>query len=81
MITSSFAAVISPKAGIRPEHTYSEKDWNPITAEEATQDSLSGYRASKTFSEKAAWDFVEKERPNFALSTVSSRLYTLTFRH
>lgn len=32
---------------------------------------MSGYRASKTFAEKAAWDFVEKEKPNFALATIN----------
>lgn len=72
MITSSFAAVFDPKAGNRPEHTYSEKDWNPITAEEAIQNPPSGYRASKTFAEKAAWEFVEREKPHFTLSTVCS---------
>ncbi|KAF2210529.1 hypothetical protein CERZMDRAFT_113415 [Cercospora zeae-maydis SCOH1-5] len=29
-----------------------------------------GYRASKTFAEKAGWEFVEKENPNFTLSTM-----------
>ncbi|KAI4287083.1 MAG: hypothetical protein L6R35_003656 [Caloplaca aegaea] len=48
----------------------SEHDWNSITLEEAIQDPGSGYRASKTFAEKAAWDFVEKERPNFQIATV-----------
>ena len=68
------------KAGLRPGYTYSEKDWNPITAEEATQDSVRGYQASKTFAETAAWDFVEKEKPNFTLSTVRSHLHTFTCR-
>lgn len=70
VITSSFAAVFSPNVGNRPDHTYSEKDWNPITLEEAIQDPTSGYRASKTFAEKAAWDFVDKEQPNFQIATV-----------
>ncbi|KAL8972624.1 MAG: hypothetical protein Q9197_002697 [Variospora fuerteventurae] len=70
VVTSSFAAIFSPKTGNRPDHTYSENDWNPITLEEAIQDPSSGYRASKTFAEKAAWDFVEKERPNFQIATV-----------
>ncbi|KAL8716550.1 MAG: hypothetical protein Q9225_006131, partial [Loekoesia sp. 1 TL-2023] len=70
VITSSFAAISSSKIGTNPDHTYSEKYWNPITPEEAIQDPTSGYRASKTFAEKAAWEFVEKEKPNFTLSTV-----------
>ncbi|KAL8786761.1 MAG: hypothetical protein Q9213_002582 [Squamulea squamosa] len=72
IITSSFAAMISAKLGNRPGYTYSEKDWNPITEEEAIQDPPpSGYRASKTFAEKAAWEFVEKEKPNFTVSTIN----------
>jgi nucleoside-diphosphate-sugar epimerase len=68
VITSSFAAIIDSKAG--PGYQYSEKDWNPITEEEALQNASNGYRASKTFAEKAAWDFVEKEKPNFTIATV-----------
>ena len=30
-----------------------------------------GYRASKTFAEKAAWEFLEKEKPNFSISTIN----------
>ena len=70
VITSSFAALVDPNA---PKgHVYSEKDWNPITEEEAIQNPMNGYRASKTFAEKAAWDFVEKEKPNFTIATVCS---------
>jgi nucleoside-diphosphate-sugar epimerase len=65
VITSSFAAIIDPSKGLNPGHVYSEKDWNPITLEEATLNPSNGYRASKTFAEKAAWEFVEKEKPNF----------------
>ncbi|KAI4189080.1 MAG: hypothetical protein LQ348_003847 [Seirophora lacunosa] len=71
VITSSFAAVFSPKVGNRPDHTYSEKDWNSVTLEEAIQDPTNGYRASKTFAEKAAWDFVDKEQPNFQIATLN----------
>ncbi|KAI4285644.1 MAG: hypothetical protein L6R38_000468 [Xanthoria sp. 2 TBL-2021] len=74
IITSSFAAVFSRNVGNRPDYTYSEKDWNPITEEEAIQDPSSGYRASKTFAEKAAWDFVETEKPNFTISTMNPPL-------
>jgi nucleoside-diphosphate-sugar epimerase len=70
VVTSSFASIINPGKGSWPEHTYSEADWNPVTHEEALKNPQSGYRASKTFAEKAAWDFVEKEKPNFALTTL-----------
>ncbi|XXG98837.1 hypothetical protein Hte_005167 [Hypoxylon texense] len=38
--------------------------------EEALQHPGSGYQASKTFAEKAAWDFMEKEKPSFTLATI-----------
>jgi len=73
VITSSFAAIINPNG--QPEgYTYSEKDWNPITEEEALQNPSNGYRASKTFAEKAAWEFVEKEKPNFTVATCNPPL-------
>jgi len=74
VITSSFAAIVDGSKGTWPEHTYSEKDWNPITHEAALENANNGYRASKTFAEKAAWDFVEKEKPNFTISTINPPL-------
>lgn len=70
VITSSFASIINPFKGTWPDHTYSEQDWNPITAEQAVENPANGYRASKTFAERAAWDFVEKEKPNFSIATM-----------
>ncbi|KAL3247155.1 hypothetical protein ABHI18_012511, partial [Aspergillus niger] len=67
VITSSFAAIVNAKK--HPE-SYSEKNWNPVTWEEAL-DASNTYRASKTFAEKAAWDFVEKEKPNFDIATIN----------
>lgn len=64
-ITSSFASIIDP-AG-HPE-CYSEKHWNPITYEESLKPANT-YRGSKKFAEKAAWDFLEKEKPNFTITT------------
>jgi nucleoside-diphosphate-sugar epimerase len=74
VITSSFASIVEPSKGFWPGHVYSEDDWNPITVEEAMESPAAGYRASKTFAEKAAWDFVEKEKPNFSLSTINPPL-------
>jgi nucleoside-diphosphate-sugar epimerase len=71
VITSSFASIVNGSKGFWPGHTYSEDDWNPITADEATENPMMGYRASKTFAEKAAWDFLEKEKPNFSISTIN----------
>jgi nucleoside-diphosphate-sugar epimerase len=70
VITSSFASIVDGSKGTRPGYVYSEKDWNPVTPEEAVQNPSNGYRASKTFAEKAAWDFVEKEKPNFSIATM-----------
>lgn len=70
VITSSFASILDPSKGNRPGYTYSEKDWNPTTEQEATQNPTNGYRASKTFAEKASWEFLEKEKPNFTISTM-----------
>lgn len=73
VVTSSFAAIVDA-ARNAPNHVYSEKDWNGVTADEATKDPMTGYRASKTFAEKAAWDFVEKEKPNFTVATCNPPL-------
>jgi len=71
VITSSFASILDASKGNSwSDHTYSEQDWNPITLEQAVQNPANGYRASKTFAEKAAWDFVKNEKPNFTISTM-----------
>lgn len=73
VITSSFAAMIDLSQGRRAGHTYSEKDWNPTTYEEAVKESTSGveaYCAAKKLAELAAWDWVRNERPEFDLVTI-----------
>lgn len=72
VLTSSFAAILSANELGNPGKTWNESDWNPNTYE----DGLTGppgttYRVSKTLAEKAAWDFVEKERPGFDLATIN----------
>ncbi|MCJ1306628.1 methylglyoxal reductase (NADPH-dependent) gre2 [Agyrium rufum] len=74
VVTSSFAAIVDGGKGMAPGYVYSEKDWNPVTMEQALQNPSNGYRASKTFAEKAAWEFVEKEKPNFSLATCNPPL-------
>jgi len=67
-ITSSFASIINPNG--HPE-MYNEEVWNPITMEESLNgDGSTAYRGSKKLAEVAAWDFVEKEKPNFTISTL-----------
>jgi nucleoside-diphosphate-sugar epimerase len=73
VITSSFASILDVNAGARPGYVYSEKDWNPVTYEEAAKKETDGgvaYCASKTFAEKAAYEFVEKNKPNFTVSSI-----------
>ncbi|QIW95729.1 hypothetical protein AMS68_001247 [Peltaster fructicola] len=70
VITSSFASIVDGAKGNRPGHEYSEQDWNPITHEQALENPANGYRASKVFAEKAAWDYVKKELPNVSLATM-----------
>ncbi|CAK1355358.1 unnamed protein product [Cercospora beticola] len=75
VITSSLAAMIHPWQGAwpgnYPGHTYTEADWNPITAEQAFQDPLCGYRFSKKQAEQAAWSFVAEDPAlNFTLQTI-----------
>lgn len=73
VITSSFASIVDLEKGGRPGYTYTEKDWNPVTYETASKQDTNGavaYCASKTFAERAAFDFVEKNKPNFTVSSI-----------
>lgn len=55
----------------KPSKNVDETLWNPVTYEEAITVPGQGYPGSKKFAEKAAWDFVEKEKPGFTLTTVN----------
>ncbi|KAK4993696.1 hypothetical protein LTR50_000307 [Elasticomyces elasticus] len=71
VITSSFAAVINMDKGMWPEHTYTEADWNPTTYEEAkTGNGATAYCASKTLAERAAFDYVKENHPNFTVTSL-----------
>ncbi|RPB16966.1 ketoreductase [Morchella conica CCBAS932] len=71
VITSSFAAIFDAAQGSYPGKTYTEADWNPITWETGLENPLNGYRASKKLAEKAAWEFVEREKPGFDIATIN----------
>lgn len=71
VLTSSYAAVGTASLEFDQSTVVTEDTWNDITREEALVNSVSGYRASKTFAERAAWDFVKNEKPNFALTAVN----------
>ncbi|OOO13804.1 NAD-dependent epimerase/dehydratase [Aspergillus oryzae] len=73
VITSSFASMIDMSKGTWPGHTYSEKDWNPMTYEQAVSEgtsSVQAYLAAKKVAERAAWDFVRDENTSFDLVTI-----------
>ncbi|KAI9742971.1 MAG: methylglyoxal reductase (NADPH-dependent) gre2 [Claussenomyces sp. TS43310] len=69
ILTSSYAAMVD--YGKPMTHVYSEVDWNPITTEQAYQSAPFAYLASKTFAEKAAWDFIKGEKPSFTLTAIN----------
>lgn len=70
VVTSSFVSIFDPRKGNRPGYVYSEKDWNPLTFEQSQQNPRFGYLGSKTLAEKAAWEFVNSEKPGFDLVTI-----------
>ncbi len=72
VLTSSFAAVFDASAGPSPGRVYTEKDWSPLTYEDGKNATITpvAYRASKVLAEKAAWDFVTKEKPTWDLVTL-----------
>jgi len=69
ILTSSYAAMVD--YGQPLTHIYTEVDWNPITQEQAHQSAPFAYLGSKTFAEKAAWDFVRDEKPCFTMTTMN----------
>ncbi|KAI5923673.1 ketoreductase [Camillea tinctor] len=75
VVTSSFAAILDfalVQAGV--VKTWSEKDWNPMGIDDAQASPMIAYAVSKVLAEKAAWDFVEKEKPGFTLTTITPPL-------
>jgi len=68
VVTSSFAAVLDPGS---TKMSYNGENWNPITMEQALTGGPSTYVGSKTFAERAAWDFLASEKPTFTLATIN----------
>lgn len=67
--TSSTAAIYnSQKGGIIKAN---EGTWNDTTYEEALTNDLATYSGSKTFAEKAAWDYIKENKPQFTFNTVN----------
>lgn len=79
VVTSSFAAILSETKLQDPATTFTEASWNPITLEDVTGTTTptTGYRASKTLAERAAWDFVADPQGSgaaFDLATINPPL-------
>lgn len=68
VITSSFAAVLNFQEAVK---VYTSDNWNPITMEQALSSGQMAYVGSKKFAEKAAWDFLKSEKPNFTLTSIN----------
>ncbi|KAF7874797.1 hypothetical protein EAF04_001971 [Stromatinia cepivora] len=84
VVTSSCAAVVdfAGEYVSQPQKVYTETDWNPTTWESALHGSQNNaYQASKKFAELAAWEFVEKEKPNFDLVTLAPPMVYGPLRH
>lgn len=71
VVTSSTVSMFDASRLKDPTYTLSEESWNPITWEESKSNPTFGYFGSKKFAEKAAWDFVESEKPNYTLNFVN----------
>ncbi|CAE6496853.1 unnamed protein product [Rhizoctonia solani] len=74
VITSSAAAIVDATKPIGTHYT--EENWNeysPKQVREKGKDAapLDKYRASKTLAEKAAWAYVESNKPKWDIATVN----------
>lgn len=82
VVTSSFAAAFDPFKGWDSNYTYSSKDWNPLTYENAVgRESTEGlderyrgfmaYLSSKKLAEEAAWRYYREEvKGRWSFSTI-----------
>jgi dihydroflavonol-4-reductase len=69
VMTSSIAAIADGHGPQPANRIFTEQDWsNPKGP------NISPYAQSKTIAERAAWDFVAKDKPGFAFATVNPGL-------
>lgn len=71
VVTSSYVAMADFAAVQSPSVVINEQSWSPLDWETSLLNGVLGYCGSKKLAEKAAWEFVETEKPNFVLSTVN----------
>ncbi|KAI9158316.1 Ketoreductase azaE [Paramyrothecium foliicola] len=70
VVTSSFASIISEGHLSDPNHTFTEKSWNPDGLADITRSPATAYRVSKKLAEESAWKFISDEKPSFDLVTI-----------
>lgn len=71
MTMLNFATATDPNSEV-----ITEESFNPIPYELGPSNPMLGYIVSKTFAEKAAWDFMKKENPHFTLNTIHPGMIT-----
>lgn len=69
VLTSSNTAIAQDRDD--PTITHTEETWAKTTWEEAISNPLVSYIGSKKYAEKALWDFIENEKPNFVGTAVN----------
>ncbi len=74
VVTSSYASILENREPLG-EFTFTEDDWNQqsideVAARGADAWRMHWYRASKTLAERAAWRYVEEEKPGFDVATI-----------
>nr|XP_036577261.1 ketoreductase [Colletotrichum truncatum]KAF6784200.1 ketoreductase [Colletotrichum truncatum] len=74
VITSSFAAILDNARMDDPNTIFTEWSLNPATIDHITISKDIAYRVSKNLAEKAAWNFVASEKPQYTLSTIDPPL-------
>ncbi|KAK6866530.1 putative NADPH-dependent methylglyoxal reductase GRP2, partial [Candida tropicalis] len=70
VVTSSTAAIL-PGLDFVKDKVFTEDDWNPCTIEIGISEPSKSYFVSKTFAEKAVWEFVKTQEPHFQVSVVN----------
>ncbi|KAI5958040.1 hypothetical protein KGF57_002848 [Candida theae] len=71
VLTSSDAAIYSNVDERNNKLVFDEQSWNNIKYEDATVDAVTAYYGAKSFAEKLAWEFMEMNKPTFALAVVN----------
>ena len=69
VLTSSYVSIVDNTEPFTKEVT--EESWNTATWEKSLLNPMAAYCGSKTFAEKAAWDFLKEESPTFSLAVVN----------